>query len=554
MSDALATTAAEGPALDQANESFPRWRALAWFTLFRMLLAAGLILVFVAPPGVLWRGTTIPPLSVLVLLTYCALILLAGLLVYLRWPKKQQQVQIAVFVDIVAFTLLMHAGGGVASGLGLLLAIAVAAGSLLMEGRLSLLFAAFATLGVIAQQASVRLYLGAETQTMTHAGLLGVTFFTVALLGHVLYRRIRTAEEIAARRQVDIADLSKLNEFIIRNMGMGVLAVDGDRNLRVINAAARQLLGEPESAEGETLYRLAPTLATWLRQHATGAARLDDTLQINGRSITVELHLLGARRASGALIFLRDREEVLQEAQQIKLAALGRLTASIAHNIRNPLSSVSHAGQLLAESHALGDEDLRLLAIIRRNTGRINEIIESVMDLSRRDRGEARPLNLTTWLADFCADYREVHGLPSERLRFQHASEDLSVTADPRHLHQILSNLSDNALQHAGHGSEPPHVELNARRDAPHGRVVVEIDDDGPGIAPDVAREIFTPFFTTSVKGTGLGLYIAKELSEANGIQLEYISQPKQGSRFRLTFPDQTQGTTVPASEARGTD
>ena len=189
MPDALATAAAEGPVLDQANESFPRWRALAWFTLFRMLLATGLILVFVAPPGVLWRGTTIPPLSVLVLLTYCALILLAGLLVYLRWPKKQQQVQIAVFVDIVAFTLLMHAGGGVASGLGLLLAIAVAAGSLLMEGRLSLLFTAFATLGVIAQQASVQLYLGAETQTMTHAGLLGVPFFTVPLLGHVLYRR-----------------------------------------------------------------------------------------------------------------------------------------------------------------------------------------------------------------------------------------------------------------------------------------------------------------------------------------------------------------------------
>ncbi len=546
--------AAEGPFFNKANESFPRWRALGWFTLFRILLATGLTLVFVVPSGMLWRGSGVPSLSVLVLLTYWVLILLAGLLVYLRWPAKQQQVQIAVFVDIVAFTLLMHAGGGVASGLGLLLAIAVAAGSLLMEGRLSLLFAAFATLGVIAQQASVRLYLGAETQTMTHAGLLGVTFFTVALLGHVLYRRIRETEEIAARRQVDIADLSKLNEFIIRNMGMGVLAVDGDRNLRVINAAARQLLGDPESAEGDTLYRLAPALATWLRQHATGTARLDDALQINGRSITVELHLLGARRASGALIFLRDREEVLQEAQQIKLAALGRLTASIAHNIRNPLSSVSHAGQLLAESHALGDEDLRLLAIIRRNTGRINEIIESVMDLSRRDRGESKPLNLTTWLSDFCADYREVHGLPSERLRFLHASEDVTVTADPRHLHQILSNLCDNALQHAGHADEPPYVELNARKDAAHGRVVVEVDDDGPGIPPDVAREIFTPFFTTSVKGTGLGLYIAKELSEANGIQLEYISLQKQGSRFRLTFPDRTQGTSIPASEPRGTD
>lgn len=518
-------------------EPYPTWTALGWFAVLRLLLAFGLDLAFVPSLRGLWGAPSPLPLTTTVALVYSILALLGALSTYVRWPPKEQQVQIAVFLDIVAFTLLMHAGGGVASGLGLLLAITVAAGALLLEGRLSLLFASFAALAVLAQQVFSQLYLSDPGGSLTQAGLLGVTFFTVALLGHVLYRRIQEAEAIAARRQVDIDDLSKLNEYIIQSMGTGVLAVDGERNLRLINAAAAQLLGTARAAPGDGLTEIAPELSDWFERNIASASQHAGTLRIQEREVRATLRRLGNYRSSGALIFLRDNQELVREAHQMKLASLGRLTASIAHNIRNPLSSVGHAGQLLAESPALTSEDLRLLDIVRRNTHRIDEIVESVLALSRRSQAEPREIDLAVWLPELCADFRETHGLGDGCPHLAVGKGGLRVSADPRHLHQIFANLLDNALRHGGSEKSPPQIELRAYRDAVRGTAVAEVVDDGPGVAPETASEIFDPFFTTSASGTGLGLYIAKELSETNGIDLEYIPGEPRGSRFRLAFP-----------------
>lgn len=532
--DSRADAAPADPAV--GPEAYPSWRALAWFSLFRLWIAFGLLVVFVPVPASFGDKSGFS-LSAWVSVVYAVMVLLETVSRYLKWPSKERQVQVSVFLDIVAFTLLIH-GSGSARG-GLLLAIAVAAGALLMEGRLSLLFASFATLAVIAQETYAQLYLDSAPGGLAQAGLLGITFFTVATLGHVLYRRLQETQLLAARRQVDLDDLSKLNEFVIQSMGTGVLVVDGDKRVRLLNGAATALLGLRRSANGEQLQVTAPGLAQWLddRNRQAFACEENGVVLVREQELKVSCHPLGEGPDAGILFFLRDHRELIREAQQIKLASLGRLTASIAHNIRNPLSSVSHAAQLLAEAPSLRPEDRRLTDIIRRNSGRIDDIIASILQLSRRNPAAPEVIDLRSWLGEFCAELRESWGLAAHRLVLTLPDEDLVVRMDPRHLRQILTNLCDNALKHGGGKPEPVKIRISARRDPVRANRIVEVEDDGAGIDPATAHEIFNPFFSTNPVGTGLGLYIAKELSETNGAQLQYIAPTRGGSRFRLDFP-----------------
>lgn len=541
-SDALVEAVPAAPALLMADQRpsgstrYPTWRALSWLFLFRLLLVVALVLVFspsASDPMVPHADTL---LAWRVLLVYAVLVLASGLNLHARWPDRENQVYLAVFVDIVAFALLMHAAGGVSSGLGMLLAVSVAAGALLMEGRLSLLFAAFATLAVITEHTFVLLQGDAPASTYTQAGLLGFMFFAVALLAHVLYRRVSDIEKVAARRKVDIDDLSKLNEFIIQNIGTGVLVVDGDRRLRLMNQAARELLDAPGAGAGTPLSKISSQVSEWLEEHVRPTDPQGGVVRVGEREIKPSRQLLGDRRATGVLVYLRDNQELVREAQQIKLASLGTLTASIAHNIRNPLSAIAHAGQLLAEAEGLNADDRHLLEIIRRNSGRIDEIVNSVLQLSKRNQVEPRLVELVAWMDEFCEEFRESRGLTGDHLTLEQEPPPISVEVDPRHLHQIIANLCDNAVLHAGRPDHPARIQIRVARGVSVGAAAVEVCDDGPGIDEAIAREMFSPFYTTKASGTGLGLYIARELSETNGLRLHYERPQSGGSCFRLGF------------------
>ncbi|NBC15295.1 MAG: two-component sensor histidine kinase [Gammaproteobacteria bacterium] len=514
--------------------------ALTWLFLYRLVLAALLLLLFSYPVAQPWLGTSATVDAARIALGLHGLSILAGgLMIGAQRPSRAHQIQIAIFLDIAVYTLLMHLAGGVASGLGLLPAIAVIAGAILMEGRLSLLFASLATLAVMTQQLYSQLYDGTQSGTYTQAGLLGLTYFAVALLAHVMTRRLRETERLAARRKVDLADLSRLNEHVIQRMSMGVVAIDGERRLLLLNNAARRLLGAPQAQPGDSLFLLAPTLRDWflerLRDGSDGEQ--DDTLvQIGDNEVLPSLRLLGQGRAYGALIYLRDRRELVRQAQEMKLAALGRLTASIAHNIRNPLSSVTHAAQLLGESEHIDAADANLLEILQRNALRIDETVTSILQLSRRHAAERNDLDLAAWLREFADEYRESQPERAARMRVVAATSPLPLRVDARHLSQILRNLCDNAFKHGTRDGAPPQVVLRAARDGRTGTLQLDVMDTGPGIPPENRRQIFEPFFTTSVSGTGLGLYIARELAEANGIRLEYIPAELTEGRFRLTF------------------
>ncbi len=470
------------------------------------------------------------------LLVKAVLVFLSGVMIVARWPRRDQQIQLAIYLDIAFAVLLIHLSGGVAAGFGLLPAVAVIWGAILLEGRQSLLFAALASLGVISQQLYAELYLESYRGSNLEAGLLGLIYFSLAALAHLLSRRLRASERLAARRQLDIADLSTLNDFVIQQLSTGVLVIDGERRIRMLNAAAQRLLPAASAQRGAELGCVAPELLDWLKDSLSGVPARGRTLQLHHRNLRPTLQLLGSSRANGALIYLRDEQELLRQAQEVNLASVGRLSASVAHNIRNPLSAVTHASQLLAESTDLGPEDRSLLTIIQRNAQRIDEIVDSVLELSHRHRAELRRVLLNSWLEEACDEYREHHRLSHEELVLRLPKDSCWVDADLRHLRQIVNNLCDNAREHGKDHQGRCRMRWTLDRDPQTETVEMRLSDQGPGISADQRQSIFEPFFTTSPRGTGLGLYAAKALAEAIGARLEYSDQPQGGSCFSLTF------------------
>jgi len=246
---------------------------------------------------------------------------------------------------------------------------------------------------------------------------------------------------------------------------------------------------------------------------------------------------LSKRGPGPVLVFLEDTSVVAERVRQSKLAALGRLSASIAHEIRNPVGAMSHAGQLLRDSPALTADDRNLTDIIEKNAVRVSQIIENVLQLSRRDTTRQERIDLSAWLDGFLVEFRATLQLDDGRLGLEAEVPGLEVQFDSSHLHQVLWNLCDNALKHAAGGAAAPVV-LRIGRIASTGRPYLEVADRGTGIDPANAERIFEPFFTNGTGGTGLGLFISRELCQTNGALLAYEARPGGGSIFRIVFAD----------------
>lgn len=468
-----------------------------------------------------------------------ALGIVGNLLSRWRRPALPKQVLIVTLAEIGTVTVLMHAAGGVASGLGMLLIVPIAGAGLLMEGRAAMLTAAVASLSVLADQ----LYTQIEQVLATnypHAGLLGAAFFSTALLTHALTARARESEQLAAQRGVDLANLAELNEYVLQRLQSGVLVVDAQNRIRLINRSAAQLLGVPVAEPGKSIEAAAPELALQLDSWRSGAVRDSKVCRPSGSSVSIlpRFAPLGPAGAQGTLIFLDDSTQLAQHVQQLKLASLGRLTASIAHEIRNPLGAISHAAQLLAESPHSDKGDVRLIEIIRTHAGRMNTIIENILQLSRRKSFNPEPVLLKPWLERVANEFIQSQQADPADIHIEATPDNAEAYFDPSQLQQVLWNLAQNGLRACRNYLQQPKVELQGGINRESGAPYVEVVDYGPGIDPDTAAQIFEPFFTTERDGTGLGLYIARELCEVNGARLDYLPAPTGGSCFRITFAD----------------
>ncbi len=525
------------------EETTYTWGPLNFLNLYRLLIS-GLFVTFY------FTGNPFPQLaSHNIQLFYGAsggyLIsaLIFGLMIRIRIPNFNIQIHTQIFSDIIFTTLIMHASGGVQSGLGTLIIISIAGGSIVIRGRHSLLFASVASLAVLFEEYYNKLegvYLDGSS---LQAGILGITFFTTAIITYFVAKHIRESEALAVKRGVDLANMSQLTEHIIQRMQTGIMVVDQYNRLRLINESAWHMLGMPSVVNSPYLSALNEELninyKNWLDDNEFTAHPLP--LSPEYPNLLPRFAQLSQEENPATLIFLEDASAMSREAQQLQLAALGRLTASIAHEIRNPLGAISHAGQLLAESPNMDKADLRLTQIIADHSQRVNTIVENVMQLGRGNQSYPQLIDIKHYLENFITDFMSGNSIKRDEF-FIHISEDkIDIRFDPSHLQQILTNLCENALRHTianKSGNEKYKIEFHANVSKNNNRPYLDIIDHGTGIDAETAAHIFEPFYTTAETGTGLGLYISRELAECNQAHLTLLEPETKGSCFRITFSD----------------
>jgi two-component system sensor histidine kinase PilS (NtrC family) len=520
------------------------WRVIGLVNLYRLLVPLVLLSVqFAAGPEV--ALSTQPELLLSFSVGYFFLGVLMVVARRLSWPSIRRVALLNAAVDAASIGLILYACGGVASGLGILLVLPVGAMAVLGDSRDAFLIAAMSALAILAQQIFCYLSGEATVGDYTTAGVIGVVLFAVALFVWPIANRLRESEALVRRQEVDLANLAQLSQYIVQHLRESILVVDNADRIRLINESAAQMLGDraayPGALLGEASPRLLYLLETWRQGQGTASASRETFVAADGARV-VQPHFapLGSVSPAPVLVFLEDTSLIEEKVQQSKLAALGRLSASIAHEIRNPVGAMSHAGQLLGESENLTGEDRRLTEIIRGNAERVSTIINNVLQLSRREPTRLERLSLPDWVEEFRGEFCETTQWTPERLKVTAPDANIEVRVDPTQLHQVVWNLCDNAIRHACSGTAGSEIEIRVGRLSPGARPYLEIADRGPGVAPEDVERMFEPFFSRGRGGTGLGLFLARELAQTNGATLLYEPRTGGGSIFRLVFADPT--------------
>lgn len=510
-------------AREHLPESFRR--SLRYFNLYRLVIA-GLFLAAVIAYDLVPAVEAADPIRFMRL---CAAYLLLAVIIFALPARIQARFDLVltagVMVDIVCLTFLMHEGGGVRSGFAYMLLVVLAGAGLVGQGRLTLFHAAMASLAILIEQ-SWRVLSGiGEPTEFFPAGVMSLGFFGTAISARLLASRVVANEELARKQGEALEAQQQINQRVIRDMQDGVLVVDRDGTVRQYNPQAAALFG---LVEGQT--KLLTHFSTVLQERFSawwaGGRETSELIRTTEGQRLLRVRFLPPGERGNALLYIEDMDQVQAQAQQIKLAALGRLAANMAHEIRNPLASISHAAELLREEHR-DDMHARLTRIIGDNTQRLDRIVNEVLELGRRDRAAPEVIRLN----DFCAALLEELALNSPQL--QHSvmlqfEPDLLVRFDRGHLHRVLSNLITNALRYSS--PAPGAIRLLSHRSSVE-QVELHVIDDGAGVSEALSGQIFEPFFTTHAGGTGLGLYIARELCEANGAVLQ-LRENDPGAHF----------------------
>lgn len=516
------------------------WRVLGILNLYRVVVPLFLLGVYSLSGS---RGLPVesPDLFFSVALFYLLFGILSVVLVRRRLLSAHLQTIAQASVDITCLMLLLHACGGISSGLGSLLFVPVGGLAFLLPPRGALFLAAVTAIAILLHTIWQQLTGHVDINVYTTAGFLGLGLFTIAASSSVLATRMRESEDLVRQKDLDLANLADLSQYIVQHLRESLLVVDAADMIRLINESAAEILGDhravPGALLGEVSPRLLYSLSTWREAGQSEDSPSSFMAADGARLIQPHFAPLGSSAPGPTLIFLEDTSLLAERVQQSKLAALGRLSASIAHEIRNPVGAMSHAGQLLAESPNLAADDHRLTDIIRNNSERVSTIINNVLQLSRREATKPTRLTLGEWLDQFLTEFSETMQVPIDQILVHEESADLEVRFDPSHLRQVVWNLCDNAIKY-GEPRDGVKAEIKLARLNASYRPYLEVADRGAGIEPMVADRIFEPFFTGRKGGTGLGLFIARELCQLNRAVLLYESRDGDGSVFRIVFSD----------------
>jgi two-component system sensor histidine kinase PilS (NtrC family) len=516
------------------------WSPLQLYSIYRLILAGALVIIGLTERSFAQLGSFQPVLFDAIGLVYLAVALLGVFLAHFRWPSFTDQVYLHTGIDIVLMLMLVYANGGLHSGLDLLFALPVILANILRPGQYSLLLSAVSTIALLSIQIYLQNTLHLDSSELSHTGLL--TFFVLLVSWKVggWFEQASKTAALAKKRGQDIASLSQLNQSILDQLQMGILVVEPSGVIRHMNPRAWEMLGQPDNWRSQPLKSLAPELNIHLQhwfKHTCPKVVSYDIKHWQTTELNFRLSQLGSRDKGAALVYLEDITKQREKQQGVKMASLGQLTANIAHEIRNPLGAISHAAQLLSESPALDKTDERMVQIIQSNSKRMNVTIESVLNLSRKKNPKKENIHLQTWLSEFVHDFSMQSGLDTSQLSLFVEPIHAEVLFDPTHFHQVLWNLCRNAVKYACSDSSQLELMINCSLRAKTKTMILNVIDNGKGIAEEHQQRLFEPFFTTSsTQGTGLGLFMARELCLTNNAYLEYIRLPMGGSCFRIIF------------------
>lgn len=541
------------------------WRSLNAMNASRVVIAL-LLLAFMT----LDRDD--PSTGVLLYVETCivyviASIVFAALTFYVR-RRFLLQVSVQIALDIAIISTLYLSAGGARSGLVILYLFPLAGAAILAPLVLALFSASLVALFLLAET-GYQVFMNDRSTPLMQAGLYGMVFFAIVLVVSRLAEKLIGQEELASRRGIDLKIQQAINQIVIADVEDGILVAGRDGRVFAANPAALFMLGLSgedvnfKLSDMPALEPVAQAFLHWLQPGApsgplapraafvtvkpyhdvSGEGRI--AAWTGRRDLSAHLKLRFARvdtpdeAAERCVIFMQDVTAIENQAQELKLASMGRLTASIAHEVRNPLSAIGHATALLAEDLVAPDH-ARLLKIVGDNVSRVNRMVEDILQLSRKVQPNGDPLDLGVFLSELKAEFQETHGLRDDIVWLGNTGT-APVRFDGLHLREVLVNLLTNALRYAS--GTPGSIRIYGVSDAA-GRMELHVQDDGPGITPEVRSHLFEPFYTTSSKGTGLGLYLARELCLNNGAMLDYeyrfdgavAGTYKASGRFVITF------------------
>lgn len=495
------------------------WSSLQVYNLYRFILACMVLLAHQAKlaPELLLVGNQ----SFFVLSTY-GYVSFALFAFYITWKDNllsKTFSYLAPILDLLFVSVLMQSSGGVTHGMGVLFVIVIIAQTLLNPGYWAIATTFFGCTLLIGLQLYDWIFYPISRASLLPTLALGLTCISGAFLASRLLKKV-TSQSLA------LSTAEELNSLIVSLMQNGVIIIDQQQQTKLINQKAKQLLNLssnpnrlenfPEDFQCLFAQKIVPHLSYRLDIQSWGKGQ--DHAQ------------------NGQIIFLYDLMEEKKRAQTLKLASLGQLAANLAHEIRNPLSAINQAAQLLAELNQAPQQN-RLLEILLDNSKRINTVIKNVLSLSTRALPQAKNINLISWLEDLSEDlyFSYTNQLHIEKT---YPLEPVHIQCDASQLRQVLLNLCENGIRYSLKKNKIATLKIQVSLSKERHKSLIHIDiiDNGKGISAECLKHLFEPFYTTERNGSGLGLFVAKELIELNGGQLKFINHFPTGCQFRVTL------------------
>ena len=526
--------------MNQDKKRNPVDNAQRIFRIFRLAISAILLLSYAVSLNSSFFQILSPKLYLITNLIWFALVIFSSIS---RLISRQDYLfvnSINILIDLIAVAILAYACGGINSGLFFLMLPEAAMAGMILPLRLSLLSASVASLSTLFVQSLLVFDEISDPAGFLPSGILGLVLFATTLVFGTLGRSLLASQARAEQSTSAANALRIMNDSIIARMETGVLVLEGN-NVKLANRAANNLLcgrqGEDlplVSEDIRSLGRLGERYNDWVENRGEGFRAF--THPYSGINIQVQFSRLQSGESDQTLVFLEDTRRLRQRAQQLKLDSLGHLSAGLAHEVRNPLSAISQANQLLQQSETISDEDKTFMDVIDRHCIRMNEIIDVVNQLSRRIEPRIISFALKPFIEELVGEINESR-LTKAKINIE-IPDNCSIEFDPANLKQVLTNIIENGLRYSEAETGYAEVDFSLGSHRDDRGYFLDISDNGPGIDRDEVHKIFNPFFTTGSGGIGLGLCVAREICEVNFAAIHYLYTEPESDKglFRLSF------------------